>query len=267
MTAASVAAVLVLSASVAGAAPSEFAIAHDLEIDAEVSGDAVVLAGDLRLGPSARIHGDAVALIGSVEADPDAVVEGRVLSLPSLATLTPVSTRFGLGVDVRPGLFLLIAGWWLLATSTVAIIWPQTLRREITAFVRLGSRVFFIGLVALVTIGAALVAVMGLGPVWGVPLAWAILVGFLIFKVAGLAVLGGWLGGAMIEAVPALALPLSCRVFLGTALFLVIRMLPAVGGIAWNFISILALGVGFAAIIGAASHRRDDSAGSLLLTD
>ncbi len=219
-----------------------FRLATDLDVNSEVSGDAVVLAGDLNLGPEARIHGDAIAVLGQVHRDDRATIDGRVISLPSLAALDPVGLKGTM--ILRPGLFLMTAGLWLVATTLMAFVWPRQLS---SALVRLRQTAWLpmvLGVVVVITLFAALVAVLGLGPVWGVPLAVILMLVFLMFKALGLAVLGAWIGGFVTARWAGQGWPVGFRVFAGVFLLLLIRLVPGLGGVLWALISIAALGVG-----------------------
>jgi len=245
---------LVVGLLLVAIAPSEaatdvFRFAADLNVNSEVEGDAVVLAGDLTLGPQARVHGDAVAVLGRVHLDDQAIVEGRVIALPSLAALDPDPIRTGGSVALRPGLFLITAGLWLVATTLVAWIWPLRLRSAVVDLRRTGWRLMILGVVVVITLFAALVAVLGFGPMWGVPLAGCLMVAFLMIKAVGLAVLGVWIVGLLPAKWSGKAWPISLNVFVGVSILLLVRLLPVFGGTLWGLVSIAALGVGVFSIL------------------
>lgn len=231
------------------AGPDVFRLATDLEVNSEIDGDAVVLAGDLTLGPEAKIHGDAVAVLGKVHLHDRAAVDGRVIALPSLAALDPDITRAGGSLTLKPGLFLITAGLWLVATTLVASIRPLQIRSAVADLRQAGWRPALLGVVVVITLFAALVAVLGLGPVWGVPLAGVLMLIFLMFKTLGLAVLGAWIGGFVTARWMSKGWPIGLSVFVGVSILLLIRLLPGFGGTLWGLVSIAALGVGVFSVL------------------
>jgi hypothetical protein len=118
---------------------------------------------------------------------------------------------------------------------------------------QLGLRVAVLGAMVALTLVAALIAAIGLGPGVGLLLAAALGVGFLAIKAVGLAVLGGSLGKAVLGRLTSgRALPLTSAVFVGVLLLLMARFLPVVGGGAWTVVSLAALGAGVFAVTMAA---------------
>jgi hypothetical protein len=85
-----------------------------------------------------------------------------------------------------------------------------------------------------------MVAMLGMGPGFGVPLVVLVAVVFAAGKALGLAVLGGALGGLILRRLR--WRPLTVDVFLGVALLLLLRLLPVVGGVVWTVASLAALG-------------------------
>lgn len=127
-----------------------------LEIDSSVSGDVVVLAGDLVLGPQARIRGDVIVLGGRYAADERAAIEGELYlpgQLPSLGRLTTEKSSL-LGSMQHPFSLLAIALKisLLFAWFAAALMLALTSGREIrmcSAEVRASPyHTFALGLVA-----------------------------------------------------------------------------------------------------------------------
>ena len=107
-----------------------------------------------------------------------------------------------------------------------------------------GSRAFtLLELLVAVTVFAAMVAAVGLGPRLGVPLGAALTLVALVGKGYGLAVLGGALGSRLTRTVRRRP-PLTAQVFTGVALLLLARLVPVVGEAAWTLVSVTALGAG-----------------------
>jgi hypothetical protein len=110
-------------------------------------------------------------------------------------------------------------------------------------------RMLVLGSLATLTCFAAMVAVVGLGPALGLPLSVALLAVFLLAKGIGLAVIGGALGTRLRRSLLPWTLPLSVDVFAGTAVVLVLRFVPLVGGVLWSVLSVAAFGIGVMALV------------------
>jgi hypothetical protein len=236
-------------------APGRAAIVSNLRIDEEVAGDVVALGGDVHLGPHARVHGHVIAVFGRVAADPGAVVEGRIIAIRSLASLSvhPGGAGAPRGIDVA--VRALTAGGWLLVTTALAFLFPTWVRANGDLLPRLGLRVVVLGVLAFVTLIAALVAALGIGPAAGVPLATGLWLVFFAGKAAGLAVLGSAVGARALRPAVRRILPPTFEVFAGVALLLGLRFLPWVGDPAWTAVSLVALGAGtFAAALALSSE-------------
>jgi hypothetical protein len=239
----------------ASAAPGRAAIVSDLRVDEEVAGDVVALGGDVHLGPHARVHGHVIAVFGRVVADPGAVVEGRIIAIRSLASLTvhPGGAGAPRGIDVA--VRALTAGGWLLVTTALAFLFPTWVRANGDLLPQLGLRVVVLGALAFVTLIAALLAALGLGPAAGVPLATGLWLIFFAGKAIGLAVLGTAIGARALRSLVGRILPPSFEVFIGVALLLCLRFLPWIGDAAWTAVSLVALGSGtFAAALAVSSE-------------
>ncbi len=239
--------VLVACTTTAEAPRDAFALAKDLEIDGPIPGDAVVIAGDLILGPQSRIGGDAIAVLGTVRSADGAVVEGRVIALSSLATLDPEPIS-GIDGSWRPGLFFVTAGLWLTAVTLIAALAPFKVRQGVFGLRISGWRVVPLGFVTVSLLFAALIGVLGLGPRWGVNLAGVLMLCFLTLKAVGLAILGAWFGG-LVRAGYGVGWPTSVDVLLTVGLLLCLRLVPVLGGPVWGVISIVSVGVGLIGII------------------
>jgi len=239
--------VLALAFAVANAVASpQVATLDDLAINEQVDGDVLVLGGDVTLGPEARISGHVVTIGGTIHADPAAEVKGRTIAIRSLATLTlhPSSGAGDDAASLTAALRLLSAGGWLLATTLLAALLPARLRYGVWAVPRLGLKILLIGIMATVTLIAAIVAVLGLGPAIGVPLVAALALVFVAGKAVGLTVLGGWLGALLLRRMTTRMLPLSLTVFAGVLVLQVVRFVPLAGGLIWSAVSVAAIGAG-----------------------
>ncbi len=221
----------------------------DLSVNEQVEGDVVAIGGDVVLGPEAVVSGHAVSIFGKVHAEPGARVEGRVIALSSLASLTVDRVRGSDGRRADLGVKLLVAGVWLLITTLLAFLVPARVRRGAAILPQLALRAVVLGLMVALTLVAALVAVIGLGPLLGVPLAVTIAAVFTAGKAFGLAVLGAGLGSVVLRRlVPSRMFPVTVNVFVGVGVILMARFLPVVGGAAWTLIVVVALGAAVAAL-------------------
>jgi len=244
---------LVVHGTVAWASPARVATLSDLRIDGLVEGDAVALAGDVVLGPHADVRGHAVAIFGEVRAEPGARVGGRMIGLSSLAGLAVAPAVGEDDARLRIAMRLLISGGWLLATTLIAALWSARVRGGVAVLPVLGLKVAVLGAMVALTLLAALIAAIGLGPALGLPLAAALGAAFLAVKAVGLAVLGGGVGLALLGRLAAgRAMPLSVAVFVGVLAMLMARFLPVVGGVAWTVLSLAAVGAGLFALTMAA---------------
>jgi hypothetical protein len=240
---------LVVHGTVAWAAPTRVATLSELRIDEVVEGDVVALAGDVILGPHADVRGHAVAVFGEVRAEPGARVRGRMIGLSSLAGLAVEPAVGEDGARLRIAVRLIIGGGWLLATTLIAVLWSARVRDGVAVLPRLGLRVAVLGAMVALTLLAALIAAIGLGPAIGLPVAAALGVAFLAVKAVGLAVLGGGLGLAVLGRLAiGRTLPLTAAVFVGVLAMLMARFLPVVGSAAWTVLSLAALGAGVFAL-------------------
>ena len=226
---------------------------------ADVAGDVVVVGGDLRLDAHARVGRHVLAIFGDVEAAPGSVVEGRTLAFSSLSNvvLRPGDeTPLQIDLAVR----LLTSGGWLLVTTALAFGLSTRLRYGVWLLPQLGLKVVVLGVAAGITFFAAVVAMLGLGPTVGVPLAAALTLAFFALRAVGLTVLGGFVGSVVLRRLARRPLPLTLEVFVGVLAMLLVRFLPWVGGALWSIGSIAALGTGIL-VLAAAMTRGETAAG------
>ncbi len=218
-------------------------------VDDAVDGDVVTIGGDIELRAGARISGHVVAIFGSVVRREGALVEGRVLAVRSLASLTLEPEAGRQNASLVLAVRLLTVGGWLLVTTLLALLFPYRLRYGAHMMNALGIRVLVLGATAFVTLIAALVAMLGLGPSLGVPLAIVVILAFLAAKAVGLAVLGAHLGSSLFAKVSTIRLPLTVSVFIGVSLMVAVRFIPLVGGVIWTGLSVAALGAGLFVVV------------------
>jgi hypothetical protein len=259
-------ALVMVVGSVGAAAPPRTTVFNDIVVNEAVDGDVVAFEADVHLGPLARVTGDVIvvsgnlrldaqarvgrhvlAIFGDVHADPGSVVEGRILAFSSLSSVV-LSPGEGVPLQVNLAVRLVTSGGWLLVTTALAFGLATRLRYGVWVLPRLGIKVLVLGVAAGITFFAAVVAVLGLGPTLGVPLAAGLTVIFFALRAVGLTVIGGYLGGVIMGRLYPRPLPLTLEVFVGVLLLLVLRFFPVIGGVLWSVASIAALGTGIIAL-------------------
>ena len=112
----------------------------------------------------------------------------------------------------------------------------------------LGIKIPALGIMAGLTVMAALIAALGLGPGLGVPLVACFMVVFFIAKSLGMTVLGCWIGTKVLRRLVHHPVPISLEVFVGALVMIALRFLPVIGETLWNLISLVALGASIAVI-------------------
>ncbi|MCP4899221.1 MAG: hypothetical protein GY906_19835 [bacterium] len=217
-------------------------------VDDSVEGDVIAIGGDIELRPGAKVDGHVVAVFGSVTRSPGAYVGGRTLAVSSLASLNLEPENGRQNSSLTLAVRLLTVGGWLLATTVLAMVLPYRMRHGAMMMRALGFRVLVLGAAAFVTLIAALVAMLGLGPKLGVPLAVAVMLVFVAAKAVGLTVIGAHFGSAILVRVSKRHFPLTIAVFLGVLVMAAVRFIPVVGGLMWTGLSVAALGAGVFAV-------------------
>jgi hypothetical protein len=104
-------------------------------------------------------------------------------------------------------------------------------------------KMLILGVMVSLTLFAALVAAIGIGPSLGLPLIIAIAVLFLAARAVGLAVLGGRIGGLLLARWAHRPIPVGVPVFLGVLPLLGLRFLPVIGGPLWIVVSMASVGM------------------------
>ncbi|NOZ79376.1 MAG: hypothetical protein GXP48_09430 [Acidobacteria bacterium] len=234
--------ILAAAAVPAEASQGRLVVARSVRIDEPVKGDLVCIGSAVVLGPRAHVSGDVITVLGSVEREGGATVDGRMIKISSLAGLELSAVGARHPGRVVWGIRALIWGIWLLITSLVTLIWPVGVGRGvwITRHMRLRSLV--VGLMAVITLVAGMVAAVAMGPAVGVPLGAALVLVFLAAKVFGVGILGTLLGRLIVLHGLHRRVPPSYETFVGVTLLVGMRLLPWIGGGVWALVSIWAVG-------------------------
>jgi hypothetical protein len=250
---------VIAHASPAPAASGRAAALAEIEVNEVVDGDVVALGGDVVLGPDASVHGHVVAVFGEVRRHPGAQVDGRVIALSSLAELR-LAPEGEQAAHLQIAVRLLGAGAWLLATTLVAFFLPGRVRFGVWLVPTVGLKILVLGVLVFITLYAALVAFVGLGPTLGVPLVGALMVASQIARAVGLAVLGAALGGPLLARIVHRPLPVTVEVFVGVSLLLALRFVPVAGEVVWTGLSVVALGAAVFTVALAPNRRAAEPA-------
>lgn len=224
------------------------AVEGSIDISGRVTGDVVVLGGNVRLLPTAWVGGDVSALGGVIRAEPGAHVEGRMVSYPT-ASSAWVSLMEGpsLGLGFASRLVVgaklaLLAAWAALLLLLFAASGREVLgtadgvRRE-------PFRSFLVGLtgvLALVLTG--LFFSVFTGGLVGVPLLVLVVLLAMILKLWGMVAvfyaLGEWLARRVFRRRPR---PLNAAT-LGLLVMGAVKFLPWIGVWTWTAATLIGIG-------------------------
>lgn len=182
------------------------AIGGDVSVEGRVTGSVTAMGGDVSLGSEARVDGDVVCMGGTLREEPGATVGGqRVTAAPKMPggkLFLPMLAAVGTGFEVASQLFKML--FWMGLAWLIVKLAPgrteaalETIRREAGTTFVIG-----LGLWALIipsVIALALVIALLCITIIGIPLAAAVVVGYVAFfvvaatwgAVVGFTLLGG----------------------------------------------------------------------------
>jgi hypothetical protein len=213
-----------------GEAHDVVAIAGRIEVRGRVDGDAVSIAGGLRVHPGAEIRGDAVGVMGRVDIPAGAVVGGEVVSVGqwgqvALSGLLVVLVLFLLaGLVLQPLLVLLC--FVIMGEQRIGMLADTARHRAGFSFL------VGVGLVIASFVFSILAAFL---PVPGAHFPFAL--ALFVVLVVGYAGVSYWVGRGLLPSSSALAAAL-----LGAVLVTIIQLIPIIGQIAFMVFSMIALG-------------------------
>jgi len=234
-------------------------VGADVEIDALVRGDVVVIGGSVRFGPEGRVEGDLVALGSAIDPKDAAKVSGRLMQpfwIGSAARKIPngsdlletLDRRFSLLIVAFKLSVLLV---WLAIALLFVLAAPRALRIS-SLEVRAGPlHSMIIGLVAFTSLILTAIVFSYLIPyVIGIPLLIALAVVGVVAKVYGMIAVFHAIGTMLFGARSREELERRrlvkgdlAMVVLGLLVLGVVRMIPVIGGFAWMIASLIGLGV------------------------
>lgn len=234
------------------------AVGSDVEVDGSVSGDLVVVLGNVRLGPTSHVARGPVVIGGDLRADPSAKLglNPTVLSLAALGgvtnVLSPALVEAGKrwvaegAFKIRPlphrlGLAWVVAGFLLGFFVLVGLIFQRPVSAAVAILDEKPGSALLAGLFAgfLSLLLALLLFISLVGWVLLPLLVFALIAFFVIGKVAVYRYAGQTLGTQL--GVDFLHNPLVALI-IGTALFYLFYAVPVIGAIVW--VMVVPLGVG-----------------------
>ncbi len=229
-------------------------VAGSAQVDGTITGEFVVIFGNVKVGPTANIRRGLQVIAGDLDADPaahigrDRVVIGRSHgSLKKLSWIGWPAQWFNTGLLMaRPlphqyGWSWAIAGIALLLYLTLAVLFPRQVQASVVALEERPGNSLLTGMLAFVLAGPLLlllaVTVVGLIVI---PFALcAMVVAFLFGKVAVYRYAGQQIGSQLGSG--ALQKPLLA-LLIGAALFCIIYTVPVIGFLVWGVVAPLGLG-------------------------
>jgi uncharacterized RDD family membrane protein YckC/cytoskeletal protein CcmA (bactofilin family) len=224
-------------------------------INGTVHGNAVVVLGTLRLGPKARVLGNVVDVAGRVDRDPGAFVGGNVVQ-QGLAVDTSDDSeavtwfhhalRLGRPLAIHEHLHLL----WLLTLAQVALYvvlafaFPGGVRACGEALTQRTGATLLTGVLA--TLAVVPLFVLLCVTIVGIPVALVVLplllaAGMIFGKVSIYSLVGRAIVGRQTH--------LALAVLAGTAVFIALYLVPAVGITVWIVVGFLGLASALTALI------------------
>ncbi|MGO9329383.1 MAG: RDD family protein [Steroidobacteraceae bacterium] len=240
------------------------AVLGDTYIDSSIAGDAVTVLGNIELGPHADIGGDVVAVGGKVQRDPAAIVRGSVHNIDAffggfgwLHAWIKDCLLYG-----RPLALQSEVGWaWGVALGFLALyaLLALLFRGGITRCARTietqpGPTVLAALLSVLFT---PILLILLCITVIGIPAVPLVVFGLFCAGLFGKAVLLAWLGRRCVgeRATGLLGEPVVA-VLIGGAIVLALYVVPVLGMLVYQILSLLGLGVVVLTLIQSAGLRK-----------
>jgi len=163
----------------------------------------------------------------------------RMLAVLALA-FTPYSAMAGTWT-LSPGDSTLAFGLWLFTVNLVLLSIPGLAARSAHHPGILTAESAGLGLLALATVFAALVAALGLGPLAQAAVVAGVFAALLL-KAVGLAAFTARLGTCCLPGTS--LLPVTARASAALLVLLLLRLVPGLGALLWSAVSVLSFGAG-----------------------
>ncbi|MEA2603510.1 MAG: hypothetical protein QOF89_4502 [Acidobacteriota bacterium] len=224
------------------------ALDGSVEVSGQVTGDVVVMRGDVRLAPTARVGGDIFVVGGTIHAAPGARADGRMVSYPtaSNAWMTLMEgPSLGLGFASRlvvGAKLALLAAWAALLLLFFAASGRQLLETA-DGVRREPFRSFFVGLTGVVSLvlTGLFFSAFARGLI-GVPLLVLVVLLALVLKLWGMVAvfyaLGDWISRRLLRR---RFRPLNAAT-IGLLVLGLIKFLPWFGVLAWTTATFIGIG-------------------------
>jgi hypothetical protein len=224
------------------------ALDGSVEVSGQVTGDVVVMRGDVRLAPTARVGGDVFVVGGTIHASPGARTGGRMVSYPtaSNAWLTLMEgPSLGLGFASRLVVgtkLALLAAWAALLLLFFAASGRQLLETA-DGVRREPFRSFFVGLTGVVSLvlTGLFFSAFARGLI-GVPLLVLVVLLAMVLKLWGMVAvfyaLGDWISRRLLRR---RYRPLNAAT-LGLLAMGLVKFLPWFGVVAWTTATFIGIG-------------------------
>ncbi|MBW8873489.1 MAG: polymer-forming cytoskeletal protein [Acidobacteria bacterium] len=224
------------------------ALDGSVEVSGQVTGDIVVLRGDVRLAPTARVGGDIFVVGGSVHAAPGAHAGGRMVSYPTasnawMTLLEGPSLGLGFASRLVVGAKLaLLAAWAALLLLFFAASGRQLLETA-DGVRREPFRSFFVGLTGVVSLvlTGLFFSAFARGLI-GVPLLILVVILALVLKLWGMVAvfyaLGDWVSRHLLRR---RFRPLNAAT-IGLLVLGAVKFLPWFGVVAWTTATFIGIG-------------------------
>ena len=224
------------------------ALDGSVEVSGQVTGDVVVMRGDVRLTPTARVGGDIFVVGGSVHAAPGAHAGGRMVSYPTasnawMTLLEGPSLGLGFASRLVVGAKLaLMAAWAALLLLFFAASGRQLLETA-DGVRREPFRSFFVGLTGVVSLvlTGLFFSAFARGLI-GVPLLILVVILALVLKLWGMVAvfyaLGDWVSRHLLRR---RFRPLNAAT-IGLLVLGAVKFLPWFGVVAWTTATFIGIG-------------------------
>ena len=250
---------------------SAVAVLGDTYVDSTVNGDAVAVLGNMELGPHAEVRGDVIDVGGHLVRDPAAVVGGSVHNVEGV-----FSGLHGLRAWIkdcllygRPLAFESAVGWawgvalgFLALYACLALLFRGGITRCVHTFEMQPGMTALASLISVLFTPILLVLLCI--TVIGIPAVPFVMFGLFCAGLFGKAVMLAWLGQRCAggRTTGPLGEP-AVWVLIGGAIVLVLYVIPVVGMLVYQILSMLGLGVVvFTLIQGTGARRPSPAAGT-----
>ena len=236
----------------------------NVELNGKVDGDLTVVMGSVKLGRKAHVVRDLTVVLGRLDEDPGARIDGDQHHIDPLGLggrMDPffqwVKSGLLLGRPIAPTVGWI---WWVVALHflvyfIVALLLPRPVESCVEVLEGSALQAFFLGLLGLVVLGPLLLLLMC--SVIGILIVPFVGFGFIAACLVGRTAAFTFIGLQLVKRANPSASPRSLMAFLaGSALVLVLYMVPVIGLVLWGVLLPLSLGSALLAMF--RSYRKNN---------